>query len=371
MKWTRRLGAAVVICGMTATVQAGLFDFGGSKSSGCAEDCRPFCCKPTIVRPCCTNVYTFQRKCSNIKPSCCNTCCAPTTCCAPAESCTPATCCVPAECSNEPGSCCPAPDCGKSPGCVPSDCPQKGCCNSREDCCTIARLIYQSMTACYATDRKAAIHKLGDHFDCCCHPEIMNAFIYALNDSDERVRAKAADEIGDQIRRNRCRCGSPTISALTCALADCDRSVRRQAEEALLWCGYKIVDGCRQGAAGQTCAPRNNAAGNVWGSCNNSAADTATAPAELVPPDLSPTEVEVPSPEPLPEAAKSAPAEAATGDTTSVYDITPQTDVDRFLPTVDAASAPNSLADQPARAPSRFGIEKIRTGITELLNKVR
>ncbi|MCA9082631.1 MAG: HEAT repeat domain-containing protein [Planctomycetaceae bacterium] len=100
------------------------------------------------------------------------------------------------------------------------------------------------MTGCYAADRRRAIHRLGDHFDCCCHPEIMNAFIYALNDADEHVRAKAADEIGDQIRRNRCICGSPVIRALTTALGDCDPSVRRQAEQALKASGYRIEDGC-------------------------------------------------------------------------------------------------------------------------------
>ena len=363
MKWTRLLAAVVIICGMTATVHAGLFDFGGSKSSGCADDCQPSCCKPTIVRPCWTNVHTHQRKRTHIKPSCCNTCCAPTTRCAPAECCAPTTCCVPAECGNKQGSFCPASGCGETSGCVPSVCPQEGCCDTREDCCTIARLIYQSMTACYAKDRKAAIHKLGDHFDCCCHPEIMNAFIYALNDSDERVRAKAADEIGDQIRRNRCCCGSPTISALTCALADCDRSVRRQAEEALLWCGYKIVDGCCQSPAGQTCAPD-----NVWGGCNNGAA--ATGPAKSVPPAPPSTDAADPSPKPMPQASPSAPVEAAA-DATSVYDNTPPAAVDRLLPTVEAVAAPNFQSDQPARENSRLGIEKLRTGMTELLDKVR
>lgn len=69
--------------------------------------------------------------------------------------------------------------------------------------------------------------------------------IYALNDSDERVRAKAADEIGDQIRQNNgCCCTKEVVAALTCALGDCDRSVRRQATEGLEACGYCVVDGC-------------------------------------------------------------------------------------------------------------------------------
>lgn len=78
----------------------------------------------------------------------------------------------------------------------------------------------------------------------------MDALVYALNDSDERVRAKAADEIGDQIRRNRCICGTSVICALKYSLADCDSSVRRQAEEALQQCGYRIVDGCCQSHCG-------------------------------------------------------------------------------------------------------------------------
>ncbi|MEZ6034781.1 MAG: hypothetical protein R3C17_16935 [Planctomycetaceae bacterium] len=66
------------------------------------------------------------------------------------------------------------------------------CCN--DDCCDIAKLIYTSMTACYARQRKAALDTLGRRYDCCCHPEIMNAFVYGLNDTDERVRREAADE---------------------------------------------------------------------------------------------------------------------------------------------------------------------------------
>lgn len=99
------------------------------------------------------------------------------------------------------------------------------------------------MTGCYASIRRKAVHRLGDHFDCVCHPEIMTAFIHALNDSDESVREKAADEIGDQIRRNRVCIGPPVVKALQCALADCDRAVRREAESALRLAGYRVVDG--------------------------------------------------------------------------------------------------------------------------------
>lgn len=119
-------------------------------------------------------------------------------------------------------------------------------CRDKKTCCDIANLIYQSMVGCYARDRRSAIHRMSDRYDCCCHPEIMNALIYALNDSDERVRGKAADEIGDQIRRNRVVCGAPVICALRSSLADCDPYVRRQAKEALEFSGYRIVNGCCQ-----------------------------------------------------------------------------------------------------------------------------
>ncbi|MCH2212388.1 MAG: HEAT repeat domain-containing protein [Fuerstiella sp.] len=108
------------------------------------------------------------------------------------------------------------------------------------------------MTACYAKDRRSALHDLGDIYDCACHPEIMKAFIYGLNDTDEKVREKAADEIGDQLRDNHCCCCPEVISALTCALGDCDRGVRRQAEEALEECGYEIVDGCCDNECGDS-----------------------------------------------------------------------------------------------------------------------
>ena len=71
----------------------------------------------------------------------------------------------------------------------------------------------------------------------------MTAFVYALNDADERVRREAADEIGDQVRKN-CCCCPEVVTALTCALGDCDRGVVRQAQQALRLCGYDVVKGC-------------------------------------------------------------------------------------------------------------------------------
>ena len=132
------------------------------------------------------------------------------------------------------------------------------------------------MTACYAKDRRSALHELGDNYDCCCHPEIMKALIYGLNDSDEKVRKKAADEIGDQLRKNKCCCSPELTAALSCALADCDRGVRRQVEEALEACGYEIVDGCCDGC-GDSCG-----AGGCAATC------TAYAPADTSAPQSTP-----------------------------------------------------------------------------------
>ncbi|MFN9718810.1 MAG: HEAT repeat domain-containing protein [Planctomycetota bacterium] len=149
------------------------------------------------------------------------------------------------------------------------------------------------MTACYATQRARALDRLGRKYDCCCHPEIMNAFVYGLNDSDERVRREAADEIGDQVRKNKCCCSPCVVSALTCALADCDRGVRRQATEALKACGYEIVDGCCNGCCDTGCC----STGCTTGACGTAApvtapaADAAAAPAaEAAPAPAPPAE---------------------------------------------------------------------------------
>jgi len=80
----------------------------------------------------------------------------------------------------------------------------------------------------------------------------MAALVYALNDCDERVRGEAADEIGDQVRRNGCCCMcNKAVEALTMALADCDRNVRNEAEEALELCGYEVVDCCKPSCGAQ------------------------------------------------------------------------------------------------------------------------
>lgn len=190
-------------------------------------------------------------------------------------------------------NCCAGNGCAGN-GCAGDGCVGDSCCTTTcEDACKIAQLIYESQTACYARQRRAAITKLGNKYDCVCNPEIMSAFIYALNDADERVRANAADEIGDQLRKNKCCCSQCVVEALTCALADCDRGVRRQAEQALRQCGYDIVDpccevACDDGCAGNGCC--NNGAGCVGNGCAPAAvpaaapAAPAAAPAAPAPP---------------------------------------------------------------------------------------
>lgn len=352
--WIKLSGALLAAMSMVSLADAGLLGSrllkGAEKGCGCAATHQPACCKPVIVKPCAPNVYTYQRKCSDIKPPCCDTC-APPTCCAPAgPACAaPAAACAPAcaapaatcapaaapACAAPAATCAPAPaaTCAPAPmapacaapaavtcapaaapacaapcapaaapacaapcapacaaPCAPVCTPKKGllggkgllsglfskskdncgscntcaapaacetrCCNA--DPCEIAKLIYQSQTACYAKDRRKAIHTLGDNYDCICNPEIMTAFIVGLNDADERVRRKAADEIGDQIRKN-CCCSPEVVAALTCALGDCDKWVVKQAKEALELCGYEVVNGCcntcATGCTTGTCAP--------------------------------------------------------------------------------------------------------------------
>ena len=248
MSWIKTLTAVVATLGMNVAAHAGLFNFGAPCGAdkctvGCAEVAKPACCKPKITRPCETNTFTYQRKVSDKLPPCCKPdSCAP----APAKCCKPAAKpCAPAPCGPPAAKSCAAPApkaCGPAKAGCGTGCTDS-CCDV--DPCEIAELIYESQTACHARDRCAAIHKLGDKFDCACSPEIMAAFVYALNDTDERVRAKAADEIGDQLRNSDgCGCNQQIVDALTAALADCDRAFRRQAEEGLEACGYEVVDGC-------------------------------------------------------------------------------------------------------------------------------
>ena len=113
----------------------------------------------------------------------------------------------------------------------------------------------------------------------------MAALVYALNDCDERVRGEAADEIGDQVRRNGCCCMcSKTVEALTVALADCDRHVRHEAEEALEACGYEVVDCCKP-SCGAACGAKSGACAPAGPACNPECSAPGAAPAAPAPVD--------------------------------------------------------------------------------------
>ncbi|MEP3481488.1 MAG: HEAT repeat domain-containing protein [Fuerstiella sp.] len=270
---------------------AGLFRI---HSKGCSDGCPQLACEPVIARPTCTTIYSHQRRVSGTK--CCGQeACGPASCCAP-TACLGADCSAPELfCSSEPSccvpsdSCCVEPSCAAAAGCcVGADGCGDGCgsgaaCYSTEDCKVIATLIHRSMTGCYAKDRRRAVHRLGDHFDCVCHPEIMTAFVHALNDSDESVRQKAADEIGDQIRRNRVCIGQPVIKGLQCALADCDWAVRRQAEEALRLAGYRVVDGA--------CSSFSPAHHQVLPTSSPAMSSPAMSQPAMSPPSMSPPQI--------------------------------------------------------------------------------
>ncbi len=142
-------------------------------------------------------------------------------------------------CFKGKGSICGTKSCGANAGCVNGGCISGGSRVCDANPCEIAELIYTSQTACYAWQRRRAVDDLGD-YDAVCNPEVMVALIYALNDASEKVRAEAADEIGDLLDDGKACCSPQVVSALTCALGDCDWFVRRQAKEALEACGYEV-----------------------------------------------------------------------------------------------------------------------------------
>lgn len=209
----------------------------------CANSCAPACsapvCAPSCHKGLCGGGKLFKGLFKK-HHGCGDSCCEEPGCAAPAECCEDPGCAAPCD------PACGAPACAAPAACGDACC-EDSCCEdpcAKYDPCKLACLIYQSQTACYAKDRAHAIDKIGDKYNCQCNPEIMTAFIYALNDADHRVRRQAADEIGDQTRKYGCCCTPEIVAALTCTLADCDKGVRRQAEQALKLCGYDIVDGC-------------------------------------------------------------------------------------------------------------------------------
>ena len=145
-------------------------------------------------------------------------------------------------CFKGKGNLCGTTSCGTNAGCTSA---ASRVCDANP--CEIAELIYTSQTACSAWQRRSAVDDLGD-YDAVCNPEVMVALIYALNDASAKVRAEAADEIGDLLDDGKACCSPQVVSALTCALGDCDWCVRRQAKEA-----WKPVD-TRWKAAAAPCA---------------------------------------------------------------------------------------------------------------------
>lgn len=280
------LRVCVAVLSLAPVVHGGLFD----RKPVCGEPCAG----AWISRPCRFQVTGHQRQNGGWQSVCGSTACGESSeccpvaepdCCAPVvpDCCAPVgpACCVPVSCHEgdlcdpEVSGRCSVEGCGSSAGCQRKDC----CCV--EERCEVAKLIRQSMHACYARQRRNAVHQLSDYYDLCCHPAIMDALVYALNDSDERVRAKAADEIGDQIRRHGGCVNSDVICVLRYSLGDCDKRVRRQAEEALQLCGYRIVDG-------HCCCPAEggHAALQPVASATSHAAAPDSATPSLIPPPL-------------------------------------------------------------------------------------
>ncbi|MSR59271.1 MAG: HEAT repeat domain-containing protein [Planctomycetaceae bacterium] len=125
----------------------------------------------------------------------------------------------------------------------------------------------------------------------------MCAFIYGLNDCDERVRKESAEQIRKQTRCHSCCCNDKVVAALTCALSDCDRGVRRAATRALRACGYDVKDCCETGCT-MACAPANCGAGACGTSNVIESAPVSTpipAPAEG---DVAPAPAPAPGAEP-------------------------------------------------------------------------
>ena len=255
----------------------------------CKGGCSTTCCDngPACAAPCDANACGTNGACGNngnsgcvVDPNACGT--AGSNCCnnGSGNGCCPSKrdLRVSRRCADD---CCEAgcaaptdPACSAPVTCCEKPCKEK-CCKP-VDACTLAQLIYESQTACYPRQRKNAIQILNRRYTCDCSPEIMCAFLYAMNDSDPFVREAAADAIGDQLRKNCCPCSSQIVSAMTCALGDCHRGVRRQAEQALAVCGYDVIDGCCEDTCCESkgCAP----------ACNNGCVKNEVKAPEVVTP---------------------------------------------------------------------------------------
>ncbi len=363
MKRIWSFGTAAVMFGLATSAQAGLLGgLGCGKGGCCEEDCCPEACKPTICKPACEQAYTYQRRVSGLQRPCCGDECCESECCTAGcgsgAGCTGGSCLSPKKgCNLFKSLFGKKKGCGHGPGLCPTDCCDEGC--TEGGCglfgnkkgkvgtpCEIATLIYDAQTACHGKDRARAVDDLGG-YNLRCHPEILCALVYSLNDADERVRKEAADAIGDAIGDGRLCCTQEVVSALTCALGDCDRGVRHQAEEALEACGYDVVD-CDGGCCETGCTN---------GGCVAAApAQTAPVPvtnsAPPAPMTAAPkTMTKPPAPKPLPkaDAPKAAPAPPAPG----------------------AVPAPAPAEDPEAYFPSRFRQQTNRGGLGGLFSMAR
>jgi hypothetical protein len=264
----------------------------------CAPSCGPMGCGPVGCGPVATGpACAAPAACGPTGPACAAPAnCGPAACgpaagpaCAAPAACGPTgpACAAPAACGPAAGANCAAPASCTAPTSCATECVK----TKKAKCCDacpfeVAGLIYCSQTACHGKQRAKAIDKLGDKFDCSCNPEIMVAFVYALNDSDERVRYQAADEIGDQLRKNPCCLNDAIVCALTQALGDCDKRVVRAATRALCIAGYDVKD-CE--VACNTCAPSTGC--TTGGGCVAAApvaAPAVAAPAPVAAPVASP-----------------------------------------------------------------------------------
>jgi hypothetical protein len=116
----------------------------------------------------------------------------------------------------------------------------------------------------------------------------MCAFIYGLNDTDERVRKESAVQIRRQTKKNPCCCNCRVVAALTCALGDCDKGVVKAACKALKQCGYDVQDCCNQGCGSActqaaSCAVPSGEAAPVTPAPEGGEAAPAPAPASAEP----------------------------------------------------------------------------------------
>lgn len=259
------LFAALLVAGTLPSAQAQCGSAKCCSAPSCAAPCRPVVCRPSSCLSC-----TYQR--DRCKPACgCGTGCGPVvdSCCPVQSSCASRwggirggcrplaglfsprsnvgcnTACAPA-CSVPcvTNSCAPSCAARCAPVCAAPQ--QATCCEPESKCCKdpqcIAELIYKSQTCCYARQRARALRQLGRRYSCVCYPEIMCAFVYGMNDADERVRKQAVYEVIRQNHRNKNCCCSSVVGPLQTALADCDKGVRRLAAKALCECGYDVKD---------------------------------------------------------------------------------------------------------------------------------